>query len=180
MGSVSALAGSIYGANGLELAVAADSAAPVNGVVKAQNPPAALNKGVELPWPVAPAAVAPPAAPHVAQPPVVATQLKAVDVPEPTQSTEPSPAVPRFVKLLPERYNKDEITIAVDQELKLAIVVEHPEGLPILLEALGLPAGASFDPEAPFNIVAPHGGGPRHLSGPACAHRLVARRRHAY
>lgn len=56
-------------------------------------------------------------------------------------------AVPRFVKLLPERYNKDEIIVAVDQELKLAIVVEHPDGIPVALEALGLPPGASFDPE---------------------------------
>lgn len=56
-------------------------------------------------------------------------------------------AAPRFVKLLPERFDKDEIDIAVDQELTLAVVVEQAQGAPILMEALGLPAGATFDPE---------------------------------
>lgn len=59
----------------------------------------------------------------------------------------PSTASPRFVKLLPSRYDKDEITIAVDQELRLAVVVEHPEGKALKMEALGLPVRATFDPE---------------------------------
>lgn len=55
-------------------------------------------------------------------------------------------AIPRFVKLLPTRYNRDEISIAVDQELRLAVVVEHPEGRPLQMQALGLPQRAHFDP----------------------------------
>lgn len=62
-------------------------------------------------------------------------------------AANPSTASPRFVKLLPSRYDKDEIAIAVDQELRLAVVVEHPEGKALKMEALGLPVRATFDPE---------------------------------
>jgi hypothetical protein len=63
------------------------------------------------------------------------------------QVEAPGSAVPRFVKLLPSRYNRDEITLAVDQELRLAVVVEHAEGRPLQMQALGLPQRAHFDPE---------------------------------
>lgn len=62
-------------------------------------------------------------------------------------NTVPGTASPRFVKLLPSRYDKDEIAVAVDQELRLAVVVEHPDGKALQMQALGLPVRATFDPQ---------------------------------
>lgn len=52
---------------------------------------------------------------------------------------------PRFVKVLPARHNVDEIEATVGRELRLAFVIEHPQGLPMHVQALGLPHRATFD-----------------------------------
>jgi Putative Ig domain len=84
-----------------------------------------------------------PALPTAATPAVPPAPVAAPAPPPDIAST----ASPRFVKLLPSRYDKDEITIAVDQELRLAVVVEHPDGRALQMQALGLPVRATFDPE---------------------------------
>lgn len=95
-----------------------------------------------------PAAVAPPvAAPAAVTGATTAAPVSPASPDVQVASASPSSASPRFVKLLPSRYDKDEITIAVDQELRLAVVVEHPEGKALKMEALGLPVRATFDPE---------------------------------
>jgi Bacterial Ig domain len=88
-----------------------------------------------------------------ATPPAVAP-LNTVVSPIPAPAAPPSLAapvatsgVPKFVKLLPTRYDRDEIVIAVDQELRLAVVVEHPDGSALEMRALGLPQRAHFDPQ---------------------------------
>lgn len=94
---------------------------------QAQVPPASSDGDTQLPTTVSP--------------------ILAPDVPVATAPRPIGTESPRFVKLLPSRYDKDEITIAVDQELRLAVVVEHPEGLLLEMQALGLPQRAQFDAE---------------------------------
>ncbi len=97
---------------------------PTGGAVEAEVPPAPAG-GALLPTTVSP--IPAPSIPVEAEPRVSGT------------------ASPRFVKLLPSRYDKDEITVAVDQELRLAVVVEHPNGQALQMQALGLPQRAQFD-----------------------------------
>lgn len=53
----------------------------------------------------------------------------------------------RFIKLLPTRFDRDEVTVPVGEALKLAVAVERADGRALQLQVLGLPEGARFDPQ---------------------------------
>lgn len=119
------------------------------GAPRAAAPPPVAAPAPQTRTPTPPPFIAPaPQAPMPRELPSAAPLAAAPqEAPEPIADSSPSTASPRFVKLLPSRYDRDEITIAVDQELRLAVVVEHPDGKALRMQALGLPQRASFDPQ---------------------------------
>lgn len=113
------------------------------------TPAPAAAPGLTATRPPVPVATPTPAA-TPAVPPVPAAgsvSPQSVATPLPSSENVVSTGSPRFVKLLPSRYDKDEIAIAVDQELRLAVVVDHPDGKTLQMQALGLPVRATFDPQ---------------------------------
>lgn len=127
------------------------AAAPLPTPAAANRPPvtAQQQQQTATPTPAAKApqpALAPTPAPLLTTTPAITNPASAQVATAPESDNSSSTGSPRFVKLLPSRYDKDEIAIAVDQELRLAVVVDHPDGKALQMQALGLPVRATFDP----------------------------------
>lgn len=58
----------------------------------------------------------------------------------------PEDGAPRIVGLLPLAYDRPELSVKAGTRLELTLVAEDPDGDPLVVQALGLPPGASFDP----------------------------------
>lgn len=135
------------------LAWSSSAVAQPKPVVPPPAPRAQTPVAAPAPQPAAPRRVAPmpalPTAPTTEVPnatPVSPPPLEPAAA-DPAAQVDDDTGSPRFVKVLPSRYDKDEIAVAVDQELRLAIVVEHPDGKAMQMQALGLPVRATFDRE---------------------------------
>ena len=55
-------------------------------------------------------------------------------------------APPAIQAILPRRYDRDEVVVKAGTQLELTLVAVDPDGDPLIVQAFGLPAGASFDP----------------------------------
>ena len=53
---------------------------------------------------------------------------------------------PTIEAILPRRYDRDEVVVKAGTTLELTLVAQDRDGDPLVVRALGLPAGAAFDP----------------------------------
>lgn len=54
---------------------------------------------------------------------------------------------PSVQAILPRHYDRDEVVVKAGTQLELTLVVQDADGDPLVVQALGLPAGAAFDAE---------------------------------
>ena len=59
------------------------------------------------------------------------------------QSVQAEP--PTIDAILPRRYDRDEVIVRAGAKLELTLVTDDPDGDPLIVQAAGLPAGATFD-----------------------------------
>lgn len=62
------------------------------------------------------------------------------------EGPESDNAAPQILRLLPARYDQEHVRVRAGAKLELTIVAEDADGDPLAATALGLPAGAVFDP----------------------------------
>ncbi|HEY6724444.1 MAG TPA: Ig domain-containing protein [Polyangiaceae bacterium] len=53
---------------------------------------------------------------------------------------------PTIEAILPRHYDREELVVKAGTQLELTLVAADPDGDPLLVQALGLPGGAAFDP----------------------------------